>query len=157
MRTATFENSVSVLVKAYLNETLTHGDCLACAVGNLVSAACNYDPIDHLFASTFDIDGGYKGKGWAAVFCTIGDTDDDKRQYIRQSSYTGEAKEQIDATGYTWQQLAKIEKAFELAPKGKNDDEWMFNGLMSVVDVLAEIHNVDLTTKESAKLLFIKP
>jgi hypothetical protein len=35
---ATFENSVDVLVKAYLNDTLEHGQCHACAVGNLICA-----------------------------------------------------------------------------------------------------------------------
>lgn len=29
---ATFENSVDVLVKAYMNGTLMHGDCERCAV-----------------------------------------------------------------------------------------------------------------------------
>jgi hypothetical protein len=32
----------------------------------------------------------------------------------------------------------------------------MLNGLMKVVDVLADIHGVDLSVKESAKLQFVK-
>jgi hypothetical protein len=32
----------------------------------------------------------------------------------------------------------------------------MFNGLMAVVDVLADIHSVDLEKKEAAKALFVK-
>ena len=36
---ATFSNSVDILVKAYFNDTLRHGNCLACAVGNLMQAS----------------------------------------------------------------------------------------------------------------------
>lgn len=32
-----FNHSVNVLVKAYLNNTLAHSTCYACAVGNLVA------------------------------------------------------------------------------------------------------------------------
>ena len=39
---ATFENSVSVLVRAYMNDTLIHGNCFACAVGNLIVDANKY-------------------------------------------------------------------------------------------------------------------
>jgi len=57
--------------------------------------------------------------------------------------------------------LAKIEFAFESAPhtcdeSDETNAEWMFNGLMAVVDVLAEIHNVNLEVKESAKAMFVK-
>ncbi len=35
-------------------------------------------------------------------------------------------------------------------------NDWMFNGLMAVVDVLADIHGINLEAKEEAKKLFIK-
>jgi hypothetical protein len=35
----TFEQTVDVLVKAYLNDTLVHGNCCACVVGNLCAHA----------------------------------------------------------------------------------------------------------------------
>ena len=37
--TATFENTVDILVRAYLDGTLFKGNCCACAVGNLCAAA----------------------------------------------------------------------------------------------------------------------
>jgi hypothetical protein len=69
--------------------------------------------------------------------------------------YIDEAKFEIDSTGYSVKDLAKIEFAFETAQKGNTEDDWMFNGLMAVIDVLAEIHNIDLITVKEAKELFV--
>ena len=145
-----FNRTVAVLVKAYQNDTLIHGSCCACAVGNLVAASCGIDDI-------FDDDewrkkalgGGFWG--WAFVFSTFG-----REQHIYPENYRGPAKFQIDATGYSWQELAKIEHAFETAPKGDNDDDWMLNGLLAVYDVLCEIHEVDKSEVQDAKLVFVK-
>ena len=156
MKTATFENSVDVLVKAYLHGTLLHRWCSACAVGNLVASAIGDAP---------NVKSGHTFKNgspvlWSDVFCT-----EDGAQEMDKDP-DGEALEQIAATGYTIEELAKIEWAFEScggeppAPdffldnsvmmKFKSDDQWMFNGLLAVVDVLAEIHGVDLSVKQSA-------
>jgi len=156
---ATFENSVDVLLKAYLNDTLEHGNCYACAVGNLVANGLNRTLIKDWQEKRYKWQGtnfhcDYPSKqGWAKVFCTIG-TPIYYTQYLRPDSYRGIAKEQIDSTGYTWRQLAKVEKAFESAKYGANEDDYMFNGLMAVIDVLAEIHGIDLTVRESAKVPF---
>lgn len=148
MKTATFDNTVSILVQAYFNNRLVHGVCNACAVGNLVGAALNdFDFI--VESSSF----GGVGKGWAAVFCS----QSKMKQVKNPSQYKDEAKRQIDATGYTWQQLAMIEMAFESqSDDNLDDDVAMFNGLMAVVSVLAEIHNVSLEAKEEAKKMFVK-
>ena len=156
---ASFENTVNILVKAYLNDTLEHLKCSACAVGNLVAAADNTTPrrypdnkLDGM-GLKFDCWNWANNRqvAWYDVFMTTGGT-----QRITPELYSDEAKRQIDVTGYAWEELARIEYAFETAPKGKDNDEWMFNGLMAVVDVLADIHQVDLSVKESAKLLFVK-
>lgn len=154
---ATFENSVNVLVKAYFDNTLAHSYCCACAVGNLVANAIDDKPsMDYL--ERFNFKSGL-ATSWPYVFVTGAST---RRQRISVDRYIGEAKRQIDATGYSVEQLAKIEKAFECAPgfycaaqqsaahARCFDETWMFNGLMAVVDVLAEIHGVDLTAKENA-------
>ena len=71
-------------------------------------------------------------------------------------------KRHIDASGYSWRELAKIEAAFESMAEyddGDNDiniDQSMFNGLMAVVDVLAEIHEISLETTNETKKLFVK-
>ena len=129
-----YHKTVDILVDAYFADTLEHGNCYACAVGNIIAANCNiqYDPY-------------YMARGkliwksgrsfWDDVFYTSQST-----QSFRIDEYEGNAKYQIDSTGYTVYELAKIEYAFETADKGKSEDEWMFNGLMAVVDVLDEIH-----------------
>lgn len=152
---ATFQNTVDILVKAYLNHTLFHGRCNACAVGNIIASSCDLR-VDYNNWTTED--GAMVFPQWDSVFVCDFPTKT-KIQSIYKDAYEGEAKDQIDSTGYTWRQLAKVEKAFELHSDdhtGLPEDEAMFNGLMAVVDVLAEIHNIDLTAKESAKLLFIK-
>lgn len=93
---------------------------------------------------------------WSDLFITR----KDGIQYLNENP-TIEAHWQVDRTGYSVNELAKIEYAFETAPRNCDyedhlNDEWMFNGLMAVVDVLADIHGIDLAEKESAKALFVK-
>jgi hypothetical protein len=142
-----FNHTVNVLVKAYLNSELRHGDCEACAVGNIVHAAgfprYNAGKMPH------DSCGMWKG-----VFYTDVDA-----QYFQPTAgpLYNNGIQMIQATGYTVLELARVEYAFETAPQGDSNDDWMFNGLMAVLEVLAEIHGVDFSTKETAKSLFVKP
>lgn len=159
-----FYDTVSILVKAYLNNTLEHGSCTACAVGNIVAHAQKWHIlIAHdgtLFPEWKSKNGRFVSPYWDDVFISDGgDLSDDSYQSIYPTKYKGNAKKQIDATGYTWQELARIEKAFESITYSNfcgTDDEAMFAGLMKVVDVLVEIHGVDLSVSESAKLQFVK-
>lgn len=135
---ATFEHSVDVLVKAYMNDTLKHGHCMACAVGNLVR----------------DANPGIKYQEqmkWNSVFATTYCGPNGEINRLIRPENLPNAINQIESTGYTWEQLSNIEYAFESASR-KGD--WMFNGLLAVVDVLAEIHKVDLSVKESAVKTF---
>lgn len=157
----TFEQTLDVLVKAYLNDTLEHANCSACAVGNLVAHAIGTAPV----LSKHIKNGGrwmfLNGDltEWQYVFCSVGFT-----QQCNQYAYYGEAQRQIDATGYTWPELARIERAFEERSDRFNMDtqtpeyidQKMFDGLMAVVDVLADIHGISLEKKEEAKLMFVK-
>lgn len=151
-----FHETVGILVKAYLNDELEHMTCSACACGNIVANALGTKPARNKVSSpvihdnnSFD-DGTYPH--WYNV--VVGHPDDTA------------ALDQISKTGYTAAEIIAIEKAFETAPgrprdaghyKGTSTDPvWMFNGLMAVCDVLADIHKIDLQTKESAKLMFVK-
>ena len=58
----------------------------------------------------------------------------------------------IAESGYSVDELARIEFAFESVPLG---EDRMFKGLMAVVDVLSDIHGVDLSVKEESKMLFV--
>ncbi len=124
---ATFKGTLDILVKAYLNNTLMHGSCYACAVGNIIGdKMCGGMVKTNSFRNGgvlwkgyneiyYPGDGGWDGSknfGWGAVFNT---PNPGSSQYVNSENYKGKAKEQIDSTGYTWRQLAKIEKAFENA------------------------------------------
>lgn len=137
-----FEDTINILVKAYQNNTLQKGDCNACAVGNIIANKCG-------ILYTKDLHWTTDLPAWQYVFMTVFGNQEKNLNY-----YTGKAKEQIDSTGYTWQQLAKIEFAFESAPEGKTKDEEMFNGLMAVVDVLMEMHKIGKEKESSTKSLF---
>lgn len=155
---AKFDHTVQVLVQAYLNDTLEKDNCQACAVGNLIAHAAgavyvrktsNYNGDLLLEAQPRIVD-------WLGAICTSEDCDQqlDKRVYLAQPGI----KAAFDSTGYSFEELAQIEYAFE-SHDGDNplasDAERQYAGLMGVVDVLAEIHGLDLTAATQAKALFI--
>lgn len=143
---ATFENTMDILVKAYLNDTLKHGDSASCAVGNI----CNGE------------------KEWAHLFVTLTDSHEQiiasDGQFISHKLFENKttripkdeiemgklnfALEVVNKTGYSVKELAKIEYAFETALKGESNDDWMFNSLLAVLEVVAEIHGVDFDSKK---------
>lgn len=133
---ATFDNSVRVLVKAYLDDTLEQGNCHACAIGNLVADANGFKFVRIAFGLFWE---NSEIAHWFPVH---------EQMYSKK-------QEQIDSTGYTLDQVARIEQAFECSTPA-DDGDWMFAGLMAVVDVLADIHNVDISVKEQAKALFVR-
>lgn len=166
-----FDHTVGVLVKAYLNDTLDHGNCYACAVGNLVAdgLGCQVVAVYNNFRNvSWDNGYPYPGlddkdiKGWGAAFATEfrEDEDEDRDRPIQEIHRSALSHpmvvEQIKGTGYTWEELAMIEFAFESARKRTDRDEDIFNGLMSVVSTLAFIHEIDLETADQAKKLFLK-
>lgn len=156
----TFENSVDVLVKAYLNDTLVHGNCYACAVGNLVCSSMGLTMSKGHNESNREVHWvgrRYPGwpNGWGAVISSDFNEDEDGNETIVQecdpTNFKGEPRRQIESTGYTVEQLARIEYAFESARVGEaSGRDVMYDGLLAVVNVLAEIHSVDLSTKEAA-------
>jgi hypothetical protein len=142
-----YKKTVDILVDAYFKNTLEHSICTACAVGNIIAANKGYElentgevDLDGRTMTTFDWITPFgrvesMAPQWKYVFMTDGIA-----QRIDPLGYNGEAKAEIDSTGYSWANLAKIEYAFETAPKGKTKEDWMFNGLMAVIDVLDKIH-----------------
>ena len=142
-----FNHTINVLVRAYLNDTLHHGICSACAVGNIVHAAGA-----PMLQSMLITDGS--NACWKWVFYT----DDGFQNFV---SPTAEPEKYriglrvIEATGYSVSELARVEFAFESAV-GESKDDMMFSGLMAVVDVLADIHGIDLVVREETKKLFVK-
>jgi hypothetical protein len=165
MKTATFDNTVSILVQAYLNDTLENSNCYACAVGNLVAEANQIK-----FRSMIDKCGYGRRVAWTGFYSVYEYGFDGLHTVENQPgnwmsvlpangnknlhNYQGLTKQFIDNTGYSVDELQRIEIAFEY-PHYETGDI-MFDGLMSVLDVLANIHGIDLTAKEEAKKLFVK-
>ncbi len=146
---ALYNKTVDILVQAYMKDTLVHRDCHACAVGNLIAANMGYSIIrDNENNCSWDNSAQF----WDEVFVTIYGL-----QSLYPHKYTGLAKQQIDSTGYTYLELAKIEKSFESVDRDEDIDIWMFDGLMAVVDALDQIHeNTDTVVTEKSKGKFNK-
>lgn len=149
-----YHHTISVLVKAYLNDTLFKGTCYGCAVGNLVA-----DAMGCKVASPGSWSDGQK-PAWQHVFTTASNT---REQTINPHKYEGVSKEQLDSTGYTYEELARIEYAFETATKKgywfrreHDKEKSLYKSLMAVVEVLADIHKLDKQEAEQSKLLFVK-
>jgi hypothetical protein len=148
-----FKHSVNVLVRAYMNDTLEHFNCYACAVGNLVSDAMGYE-------YKKCVDSEAKRIAWkhneGRYYQTVGSPriiGGDWYLVVLNDEYKIEGIKEIEATGYSIDEVTRIENAFESA--GRIGD-FMLNGLMAVVDVLADIHQIDLTVREETKKLFVK-
>jgi len=140
-----FDKAIKGLVKGYMNDTLVTKSYAACAVGNII-AECN-NTIDLFFSSFYfwkDKKGNSVGIQWYNVFLTDGN-----KQLIRIYNYKGEAKRQIDSTGYTWEELAQVEFTFE-STQGD-----MFTKLMAVVEVLCNIEGFNDKVVKETKELFV--
>jgi hypothetical protein len=146
---ATFENSVAVLTKAYFNDTLQNCRCHSCAVGNLVASGIGVT-VERA------PDNGFLT--WSSEIPYWSYFTDPSAGYYTSPFNLEAATLQVAATGYTPQELVRIEIAFETAylkvSVRSSPQEMLYLGLMAVVDVLAEIHGVDLTTQQATKTTF---
>jgi hypothetical protein len=151
-----FNDAISALVKGYIHGTLAKGACAACAVGNIVAKGIGCDIVSH--------DGVFDWIGQVPCWPLVFITESSGNQSILPENYFGSIKDQIDSTGYTWQELAKVEKAFEQNTKisfenyenvtPEEIDKDQLNGLYAVVDVLCEIEGIKEV--EEYKLMFVK-
>ncbi|QJW91564.1 hypothetical protein HNV11_20365 [Spirosoma taeanense] len=154
-----FDRAISALVKGYLNGTLAKGHCAACAVGSLVAEGVGgkvFRKKRLLLGQTYDC--SVPNSDWQDVFVTYLNRPQIQRPY----RYTGAAKIQIDSTGYTWQELALVEEAFEMNTKlhfktypictPEEIDTDQYNGLKAVFEVLCEIEGITDATPFVAML-----
>lgn len=151
-----FNDAIDALVKGYIHGTLAKGSCEACAVGNIIAKGIACDIVSH--DGVFDWIG--QVPSWYFLFLTR----NDGTQSINTGNYLGDTKDQIDSTGYTWQELARVERTFEQNTKisfenyenvtPEEIDKDQLNGLYAVVDVLCEIEGIKEV--EEYKLMFVK-
>lgn len=139
--------SVDTLLDAFNNATLEHAVCTRCAVGNLCEKA--------------SLQTGIKNDAWSHVFMTI--TKD--RQYTYPfNPGTEKGLKLIEASGYTQEELMRVEYAFESSIEHLWNEDWelpnekeaQFIGLTAVLKVLKEIHEVEqVVSSESQEKLNI--
>jgi hypothetical protein len=146
--TQRFEKAYNALYNAFMNDTLAKGTCFACAVGNIVANAMGgkvHSNSDGLWRCSVE------NNWWSRLFYTS-----DTGQHIFKVRYNPHVKnlrnDIYELTGYKWDELAKVEKAFEKHTKihfsaydrytEKEIMEDQFNGLMAVMDVLIKLDKV---------------
>lgn len=125
-----FYKSVNALQRAYYKDYLQHRKVCACAVANLILAAHGLSPLmssDGLNWPTSELLYAPCGIGWYGVCHNMSTKPPDK-----------ELNAQIKPTGYSWEELRKIESAFESVKSYIDTDGYL--GLCAVLDTLMEIH-----------------
>lgn len=125
------KNSIEILQRAYLEETLKAGDCEACAVGNLVAKS------------------GYEGKSydWRFIFVTSKGEQHFFNRFEAAPEQIIRGYMAIEATGYSITELARIEYAFETALTSEeakelpvHEEQWI--RLQAVLKVLFDIEGI---------------
>ena len=149
--TQRFEKAYNALYNAFMNDTLAKGTCKACAVGNIVADAMGAIVYSQEDMNSIRFHCSNDNYWWGEMFVTYSDG-----QRITKISENSEVKKLrkkiLNLTGYTWRELAKVEKAFEenteipfekynhYTPEQIMEDQ--FNGLMAVMDVLIKLDEV---------------
>jgi hypothetical protein len=134
-RKETFLHAFNALTRSYLDGTLFHADCSACAVGNIVQQPALFK----MFR---------QGEDYIKI---------DMRWYIQLCDHRRNERNSSDLLcGYTFSEIDRIEAAFESAEPYHNADPDGYKGLIAVLDVLFSIHKVDNEEGEPLRSAFLK-
>ncbi len=154
-----YDKTISILVKAYLNDTLEHTNCYACAVGNIIASNMGFKVIKDRVKLNMGYgreaiwDNDFPFKKLAVRFlrggCIVKDVEGININHP-------DVAIQIASTGYTALELALIESAFEEMSTIASPKKFMYQGLIRVVEVLGQIHEVEKEVTEETKLMFVK-
>ena len=146
-----FDRTISILVKAYFNDTLEYSDCAACAVGNIL-ADCNGTTVVKDEFGSFIWSDNDRWIPWGNVI-RVGEG-------LLYSGYPTHIANKMKKSGYSLNELTAIEYAFyngvRYVPIETPKQEENFIGLMSVLDALMKIHEANETEIQQAKSLFTK-
>jgi hypothetical protein len=157
--TQRFEKAYNSLYNAFMNDTLAKGTCVACAVGNILADALG----GKISKKGYEFACSISNTWWNTFFITV-----DNEQTIFDDNNDIPAYGRLkDLTGYSVEELAKIEFAFETNTKIRFINypfvteerimEDQFRGLMAVMDVMIELDNIEegRKYKETFKNKFI--
>jgi hypothetical protein len=141
-----YKKTVDILYDAYFNDTLEHDNCYACAVGNIIAANCGFR-----FNKHYPAEGRSLYWDGHDPYTKVWPMNRDESVTLpawyahvkRHNSFNKtKAIAEVRSTGYSNEDLNKIEDAFENADYNESDDVWMFNGLVAVLEMLKKIHEV---------------
>lgn len=140
-RPALYTKTRQILFDAYYNDTLTLGYCSACAIGNIIASNMGISIIKNRCG--YPEWTGPVMPTWQSVFYTT-TTFSGKKQISQPLAMDlPNVAQQINSTGYTWEELARIEHAFETAPVGDSDEDAMFNAFVAALEALDRIHQIE--------------
>lgn len=126
-----YRKAVDVLIRAYENGTLEHGDCASCAVGNLCASLTNQPFLNR--------------NAWSHTFLTDTYTGEQIIQPLGNNIFADTGRVAIAFTGYTVDEMAAIEFAFETSirdiPLNKDQEESVDRhiSILSLKDCNAEM------------------
>lgn len=179
-----YQKTVDLLLDAYNTDQLKHGDCTACAVGNICGGNDNWrflfvtpnnkqEKADRNKVRVKNFDTNEEklipndklvtfletNTGFVDSDCNVSWNVVSPLQYI---NWKEDGIKAIESTGYTIEELARVEYAFEHSlrntPEGynyyvdKDPKKGQFIGLTAVLGILAEIHEVSIQEKEGSQV-----
>lgn len=152
--TKRIENAINVFLDAINNGTLAKGTCVACAVGNLVAHGMDAK-ITKFEDGIIRFECDEENIQWSALFKTDNFGNQEIDEYFLDDI---EVRENINATEFTWQELAKIEYAFERNANIPFDEylnhtqseikQDQIKGLEAVIKVMMEFDNDQFDIQE---------
>lgn len=152
--TPRIQKAIDIFLDAINEGTLAKGTCLACACGNLVANGLGIKPVIHkthtsyLHYLGYVHRGSYTSKEGAAWSLTV----------RNDSRSTDQGKREVEMTGFTSDELRRIEKAFEGNTRINFTDycfyskeeirEDQIKGLKAVIEVMLKFDNQSDDVKE---------
>lgn len=143
--TERLDNSLYALHHAFFNKILGKGTCDSCAVGVIIAHSQNIQLKTHkeIHRSSIPMD------AWMRLFFTDIDNQQIRQKQIYCKFQIDEALELISKTGYSEDELAQIEHAFEINTIVRSIDilernrmENLQKGLFAVVEVLCKLDQI---------------
>lgn len=146
-----FDEAIKALVKGFFKGTLAKGNCMACAVGNIVNHSIG-QKIETSLLNTIDAAGTF----WYDAL--VPDISSDEE--------ISNGEKEIQTTGYSVDEIRRIERTFEYHTEIDYDDyptnykkdpaiiKDQYNGLMAVVEVLCELEGHNEEKLKETKNLF---
>ena len=162
-----FDKAISALSNAYTNNTLFKGNCISCAVGNIICDANDLTIHKEISGNrcgyNIDVSNGTICD-WEDLFCTTSGLQTISNGSNIETTRLNVIVKQLSKTGYSIKELAMIEETFEnntnishhivLSYTDTEVRSDTYTGLMAVVDTLCDIEEKTDEQRTGVKELF---